>query len=179
MMVCFLYQAYLASEHCCTGYIQLQLPVVNSAAPALLYMCIRRGQEVKIRLRPAGREGSFYDWNHVLGTMLHELCHNRIGPHNAEFYTLLDELWNEAEELMDKGISGTGQGFDRPSAGRLGAHGFIPTHNPPEHKMADAIRKVGGGMDSWWGGCSIDEDSVLASKRVWCVATETGPQLAR
>jgi hypothetical protein len=106
-------------------------------------VCARRGQEVKIRLRPAGREGSFYDWNHVLGTMLHELCHNRIGPHNAEFYKLLDELWSEAEELMDKGISGTGQGFDAPSAGRLGAHGFIPTHNPPEHKKADAVRKVG------------------------------------
>ncbi|KAF6266695.1 WLM domain-containing protein [Scenedesmus sp. NREL 46B-D3] len=111
-------------------------------SPNLLGLNVNRGQEVKIRLRPAGREGSFYDWNHVLGTMLHELCHNRIGPHNAEFYKLLDELWSEAEELMDKGISGTGQGFDAPSVGRLGSHGFIPTHNPPEHKMADAMRKA-------------------------------------
>lgn len=43
---------------------------------------------------------------------------------------------------MDRGISGSGQGFDAPSAGRLGSHAFIPLHNPPEHKMADAMRKV-------------------------------------
>lgn len=28
----------------------------------------------------------------VLGTMLHELCHNEHGPHNAAFYKLLDEI---------------------------------------------------------------------------------------
>lgn len=71
-----------------------------------------------------------------------QLCHILIGPHNAAFYKLLDELWGEAEDLMDRGISGSGQGFDAPSAGRLGSHAFIPTHNPPEHRMADAIRKV-------------------------------------
>jgi hypothetical protein len=65
-----------------------------------------------------------------------------ISPHNAAFYKLLDELWSEAEELMDRGVSGSGQGFDAPSAGRLGSHAFIPIHNPPSHKMADAIRKV-------------------------------------
>jgi hypothetical protein len=118
------------------------------------HACTCRGQEVKIRLRPAGRESTFYDWNHVLGTMLHELCHNHIGPHNTEFYMLLDELWTEAEELRDKGITGTGEGFDAPSAGRLGAHGFIPTHNPPEHKKADAIRKVGVMMAGGLGGSS-------------------------
>jgi hypothetical protein len=72
-----------------------------------------------------------------------QLVHIAISPHNAAFYKLLDELWSEAEDLMDRGISGSGQGFDAPSAGRLGSHAFIPMHNPPEHKMADAIRKVG------------------------------------
>lgn len=43
---------------------------------------------------------------------------------------------------MDRGFTGTGQGFDAPAAGRLGAFSFIPMHNPPEHKMADVIRKV-------------------------------------
>lgn len=72
-----------------------------------------------------------------------QLVHIAISPHNAAFYKLLDELWAEAEDLMDRGISGSGQGFDAPSAGRLGSHAFIPIHNPPEHRMADAIRKVG------------------------------------
>lgn len=61
----------------------------------------------------------------------------------AAFYKLLDELWREADDLLDRGVTGTGQGFDAPSAGRLGAYSFIPTHNPPQDKMADAIRKVG------------------------------------
>lgn len=71
-----------------------------------------------------------------------QLCHNEISAHNAAFYKLLDELWGEAEELMDKGITGSGAGFDAPSAGRLGSHAFIPIHNPPEHRMAEAVRKV-------------------------------------
>lgn len=137
---------------------QKQQQLTHSMHVALTTPCtpMHRGQEVKIRLRPAGSQAAFYDWNHVLGTMLHELCHNRIGPHNAEFYKLLDDLWTEAEELMDKGITGTAQGFDAASAGRLGAHGFIPTHNPPEHKMADAIRKVRGGV------------GLAAAGRRWC-----------
>lgn len=49
----------------------------------LLGLNVNRGAEIKIRLRPPGQEDSFYDWNHVLGTMLHELCHNQIGPHNT------------------------------------------------------------------------------------------------
>lgn len=49
----------------------------------LLGLNVNRGAEVKIRLRPPGQEDSFYPWEHVLGTMLHELCHNNIGPHNA------------------------------------------------------------------------------------------------
>lgn len=28
---------------------------------------------MKIRLRPARDDDSFYDWNHILGTMLHEV----------------------------------------------------------------------------------------------------------
>ncbi len=43
---------------------------------------------------------------------------------------------------MDRGIKGSGQGFDAKSVGRLGAHGFIPTHNVPEHKRRDAMLKV-------------------------------------
>lgn len=80
--------------------------------------------------------------------------HVVVGPHNASFYKLLDELWGEAEDLMDRGISGSGSGFDAPSAGRLGSHAAIPTHNPPQHRMGDAIRKVscGGGGGVGVGG---------------------------
>ena len=44
---------------------------------------------------------------------------------------------------MAKGISGSGQGFDAASRGRLGSHSFIPTHNPPESRLKDVMLKVG------------------------------------
>lgn len=41
--------------------------------------------------------------------MLHELCHNVIGPHNREFNALWDQLRDEHEALLRKGY--TGEGF--------------------------------------------------------------------
>ncbi|XP_042477542.1 uncharacterized protein LOC122058898 isoform X2 [Macadamia integrifolia] len=58
------------------------------------------------------RESEFYPYHQVLDTMLHELCHNAHGPHNANFYKLWDELRKECEDLISKGITGTGEGFD-------------------------------------------------------------------
>lgn len=43
---------------------------------------------------------------------------------------------------MAKGISGSGQGFDAASKGRLGSHSFIPTHNPPETQLKNVMLKV-------------------------------------
>lgn len=51
----------------------LQLSEFFPGNPGLLGLNVNRGAEVKIRLRPARDAGSFYDWNHVLGTMLHEV----------------------------------------------------------------------------------------------------------
>ncbi|KAH9300947.1 hypothetical protein KI387_012530, partial [Taxus chinensis] len=94
--------------------------------PSLLGLNVGGGAEVKIRLRRPNRESDFYPYEDLLGTMLHELTHNEHGPHDAKFYKLLDEITKECEELMVKGISGTGQGFDAPGR-RLG--GF--SYNPP------------------------------------------------
>jgi hypothetical protein len=67
-----------------------------------------QGDTIAIRLRRVRSDDSFFDFHHVLGTMLHELCHIVHGPHNDKFYALLDELWGEAEALMDKGVFGLG-----------------------------------------------------------------------
>ncbi|KAK4361725.1 hypothetical protein RND71_016966 [Anisodus tanguticus] len=96
------------------------------ANPSLLGLNIGGGAEVKIRLRRPNNEWDFFPYAQILDTMLHELCHNEYGPHNADFYNLLDEIRKECEELMAKGITGTGQGFDLPGK-RLG--GF--SHQPP------------------------------------------------
>lgn len=93
--------------------------------PALLGLNVGRGIHVKLRLRRPNRDGDFFPFNQVLDTMLHELCHNLHGPHNANFYKLWDELRKECEELMAKGISGTAQGFDLPGR-RLGGNARQP-----------------------------------------------------
>lgn len=91
----------------------------------------RRGttKEIRIRLRYHHSPSSFYPYEDILGTMLHEITHNVQGPHDAKFYSILDELTKECEEFMAKGVTGTGSGFDGPSMGRLGAHSWIPQHN--------------------------------------------------
>ncbi|PON94046.1 WLM domain containing protein [Trema orientale] len=80
--------------------------------PSLLGLNVGNGIQVKLRLRRPNREWDFFPFDQILDTMLHELCHNAHGPHNANFYKLWDELRQECEELMAKGISGTGEGFD-------------------------------------------------------------------
>ncbi|KAE9598529.1 hypothetical protein Lal_00021060 [Lupinus albus] len=80
--------------------------------PRLLGLNVGAGIHVKLRLRRPNRDLDFYPFDQVLDTMLHELCHNAHGPHNANFYKLWDELRTECEELMSKGVIGTGEGFD-------------------------------------------------------------------
>ncbi|KAK7325329.1 hypothetical protein VNO77_29491 [Canavalia gladiata] len=81
------------------------------ANPSLLGLNIGPGAEIKLRLRRPNSEWDFFPYEQILDTMLHELCHNEHGPHNAQFYNLLDEIRKECEELMVKEMSGTGRGF--------------------------------------------------------------------
>ncbi|KAG2434866.1 hypothetical protein HXX76_007749 [Chlamydomonas incerta] len=101
-----------------------------------------RTREVKVRLRPARDPESFLPYESVLHTMLHELVHNVRGPHDKVFYKLLDEVTAECEELMAKGVGGTGVGFDGPSCGRLGSHNFIPLHNPHHANLRDVALRA-------------------------------------
>ncbi|KAI9102257.1 hypothetical protein K1719_023459 [Acacia pycnantha] len=93
--------------------------------PSLLGLNVGAGVHVKLRLRRPNRDCDFYPFDQVLDTMLHELCHNVHGPHNANFYKLWDELRKECEEMMAKGITGTAEGFDLPGR-RLGGIGRQP-----------------------------------------------------
>lgn len=108
--------------------------------PSLLGLNVGGGAEIKIRLRKPNREMEFYPYESLLGTMLHELTHNEHGPHDAKFYKLLDEITNECEELMAKGISGTGQGFDAPGR-RLGGFSHNPSLSSLRQKALAAAEK--------------------------------------
>lgn len=70
----------------------------------LLGLNVNHGMKVCVRLRPYNDPESFLDYDSILGTLLHELVHIVRGPHDAQFYKLLDELRSECDYLIFKGI---------------------------------------------------------------------------
>jgi len=79
----------------------------------LLGMNVNRGETILVRLRPPGNKNEFYPWEHTIGTMIHELTHMEIGPHNSDFYKLMDEI---ADEVDRDQISSLGGGFSSSSS---------------------------------------------------------------
>ncbi|KAJ5754021.1 uncharacterized protein N7511_008174 [Penicillium nucicola] len=75
----------------------------------LLGLNVNSGQKVCLRLRYPSDQNQFLPIEEVVDTMLHELCHNVIGPHNQQFHALWNQLRDEHEELIRKGY--TGEGF--------------------------------------------------------------------
>ncbi|XP_074288048.1 DNA-dependent metalloprotease WSS1-like [Silene latifolia] len=159
--------------------------------PALMGLNIDGGAEIKLRLRRQERQWDFFTYEQILDTMLHELCHNEHGPHNTDFYKLLDELRLECEELMAKGITGAGRGFDIPGR-RLG--GF--SQPPPlpllrQHALAAAERRAQrgtllpsgprrlGGDSSIKAALSPNQAAAMAAERrlhddMWCGSKSVG-----
>lgn len=74
--------------------------ICSPGNPSLLGLNIGGGSEVKLRLRRPNNELDFFPFNQILDTMLHELCHNEYGPHNTQFYNLLDEIRKVIDYLM-------------------------------------------------------------------------------
>ncbi|KAJ7530322.1 hypothetical protein O6H91_15G089300 [Diphasiastrum complanatum] len=157
--------------------------------PSLLGLNIGGGQEIRIRVRRPGWESEFFRFEDLVGTMLHELTHNEHGPHDAKFYKLLDEVTKECEELMAKGISGTGQGFDGQGK-RLGGS-FIPSlSNQRQLALAAAEKRILsgrlmpagprrlGGDNEIMNALSPVQAAAMAAERrlkddLWCAAPVT------
>ena len=66
------------------------------------------GQTIYLRLRPQCARDSFLPFEDIMGTMLHELTHNKHGPHDATFYAFLSTLEEEYYDLQRKGYIGDG-----------------------------------------------------------------------
>lgn len=75
-------------------------------SPNLMGINENGGQAIRIRLRPAHDQRRLYHYEHVLGTLLHELAHIARGPHDAVFYKQLDELKAEVSALEARGVTG-------------------------------------------------------------------------
>lgn len=85
----------------------------------LLGININHGWKIQLCLRYHSDETRFLPWEEIIGTMLHELAHNIRGPHDAQFYKVLDDLNDEYDNVVASGYMG--EGFDSPGH-RLGAN---------------------------------------------------------
>ena len=101
-----------------------------------------RGERVRLKLRRD--DGAWEAYEQVLAVMLHELVHNAIGPHDGKFFALLAELEKECEDLMARGIGGTGAGFDAKGArlGHRGGWGGIETRDAKTAAIDAARRRA-------------------------------------
>ena len=67
--------------------------------PGLLGLNVNAGARIMVRLRTAKNAKTFLPMDAILGTLVHELVHCRIGAHSFEFYQMV-EKWEE-EVMQD------------------------------------------------------------------------------
>lgn len=166
------------------------VPLLNEfypQMPNLLGLNHNHGQRIDIRLRSPSDPRSFLPYNSILGTLLHELAHIEVGPHNAAFYKLLDGLKRECEQLMDAGNDGR-RGASFAGAGqRLGdwSNINVPRHLAREkallaaekrYKISSIMSRGGGrlgGSTEVFRVCDPREMALAAAERrrmddIWC-----------
>jgi hypothetical protein len=155
-----------------------RVPVLKEFYPkngGLLGLNVNGGQSIMIRLREARDQFTFLPWHSLLGTLVHELTHNEIGAHSAEFYKMMETVYDEVE--ASSGSTGSLWGpkvpqapkynFDGPSA-RLGGGQLarkVGTSKEDVRKLAAeaALRRIEGGGNNA-GGHILGGSDITATK---------------
>jgi len=150
-------------------------------SPSLLGLNINGGDVIQIRLRHPKQLNRFFSFYSILGTLLHELCHIECGPHNSQFYKLLNEITKECEELMAKGIfDNTGKGIKLsenstkiPKNPRAAAAAAAEKRAKYNTMVPNGGIKLGGGSDGLHWLVSPCEMALAAAERrlidnLWC-----------
>lgn len=111
----------------------------------LLGLNVNGGQKICIRLRPQHNENMFLPQSELLGTLLHELAHNRCGPHDDKFYKFLDELKNMFYDIQIKGsLQATGFVSFSGMVGGAPYDRDKQTNKLSELKYRSEVRRLGG-----------------------------------
>lgn len=84
----------------------------------LLGMNVNKGMKIMLRLRNPEDEFQFLPRESIMGTMLHELTHNMLGPHDNKFYKKLDELSGRQWTIEQQGLFDTFLGNGRRLGGK-------------------------------------------------------------
>jgi hypothetical protein len=157
-----------------------RVPVLKEFYPkngGLLGLNVNGGQSIMIRLREARDQFTFLPWHSLLGTLVHELTHNEIGAHSAEFYKMMETVYDEVE--ASSGSTGSLWGpkvpqapkynFDGPSA-KLGGGQLarkVGTSKEDVRKLAAeaALRRIEGGGNNAGGHILGGSDSSTTKSR--------------
>ncbi|CAO1631189.1 unnamed protein product [Sympodiomycopsis kandeliae] len=106
----------------------------SKSPPDLLGMNRNSGQTIFLRLRYPSSErtltDSFLPFEDIIGTMLHELAHNKRGPHDEIFYEVLSGLEEEWYEMKRNGGWMAGDGFDSHGQTLGSLEGLGPSNVP-------------------------------------------------
>lgn len=109
----------------------------------LLGLNVNHGSKICLRLRSASNDRNFLPMESILGTMLHELTHNKHGPHDQTFYNFLNSLEDEFDRLLVSGYSGEGfYSKGQALGGPLGSSNLSPSEI--RSKAAEAAVKRAG-----------------------------------
>lgn len=65
---------------------------------------------IHLRLRHT-QSHRFYCYDEIAGVMCHELAHCEVGPHNAQFYKVMDEIMEQHAVFMVRGVVTDQSGF--------------------------------------------------------------------
>ena len=122
----------------------LELREFYPRSKQLLGLNMNRGQEVSVRLRDANNKARFLPFEAVMGTMLHEMAHCAIGPHNASFWALYRALVEDCERREVAIVAAASGG---PVAPRVGDSPWetVSSAIPKELKpFSGSGRRLGG-----------------------------------
>ncbi|OAA73853.1 wlm [Cordyceps fumosorosea ARSEF 2679] len=143
----------------------------------LLGLNVNRGQQICLRLRYANDQTLFLGLDMVIDTMLHELCHNVHGPHNADFHALWEALRDEHLRLTLSGYSGASflsrgrrLGGGAPAGVSVYERGRVMSNGV----VAVAGRRLGGG-----GGGAAGRPAALTPEMRRAAAAEAAERRKR
>ncbi|KAL7572540.1 hypothetical protein ACA910_000363 [Epithemia clementina (nom. ined.)] len=101
----------------------------------------RKSHTIHLRLRhpnQGNHESRMHLYEDVAGTLAHELAHCEFGPHNQQFYALMDDILEEHASLMASGLTLVAESM--PAFGGTGNVLGGNNHNEKNDAAARAAR---------------------------------------
>lgn len=113
----------------------------------LLGLNVNAGMKIMVRLRSPYNDAEFLSWESIMETMIHELTHNRFGPHDSKFHKQMEEFRVDQWYYERMGMHNTFLGSGR----KLGGSGQNGTSNRGRVRRGGFVgkgKKLGSGSSA-------------------------------